>query len=320
MPVLARATLAALAAASLASCTHSAQNAGADHLEAALDRPIIFSGVVGGSAGIFRLDDLDDPDSARLLVSGANWPVPAAGGRIVYHARAGDTLDIWSCDAEGGDIRRLTTDPAHDYLPAPSPDGQWIVFSSWRSEPGDPPDTTGPRLYLMRSDGTAQRRIMDEPLGTSAGAVWTRDGGAVVFPWKQPDDRIVLFSAPVAPHRNQPLGPAQRLTEGESSVGAPTVSPDGRMVAFNARGSVATRIVVMDMSNRRQRVLVADGFNWYPRWSPDGRWLLFTRPASGAEDDPDLDLYAVRVDGDGTEPPVPVLVLPGRQGEGWFVP
>lgn len=320
MPFPARASLAALAAASLASCTHSARNAGVPHLDAALNRPIIFSGVVGGSAGIFRLDDLDAPDSARMLVSGANWPVPASGGRIVYHARAGDTLDIWSCDAEGGDIRRLTTDPAHDYLPAASPDGEWIVFSSWRSEPGDPPDASGPRLYLMRSDGTGQRRIMSEPLGTSAGAVWWPDGGGVLFPRKRGDAPTALFSASIDPPRDQPLGPAHRLTSDEWSVGAPSVSPDGRSIAFDSRGPLGTRILVMDMSSRRQRVLVGDGFNWYPRWSPDGGWLLFTRPASGAEEDPDLDLYAVPVNGDGTEPPVPVLVLPGRQAEGWFVP
>lgn len=320
MPILARPTLAALAGVWLASCAHNAHDSNTPDLDAALDRPIVFSGVVGGGAGIFRLDQPDAPDSARLLVGGANWPVPAFGGRIVYHARAGDTLDIWSCDSQGGDVRRLTNDPAHDYLPAPSPDGQWIVFSSWRAEPGDPPDGSGPRLYLMRSDGTGQRRIMGEPLGTSAGAVWMPDGDGVVFPWKRGDAPSALFSASIDPRRDRPLGPAHRLTSDEWSVGAPSVSPDGRSIAFDSRGPDVTRIVVMDMSNRRQRVLVADGFNWYPRWSPDGRWLLFTRPASGAEDDPDLDLYAVRVDGDGTEPPVPVLVLPGRQGEGWFVP
>jgi dipeptidyl aminopeptidase/acylaminoacyl peptidase len=101
---------------------------------------------------------------------------------------------------------------------------------------------------------------------------------------------LVALSAPlqiVAAQGTQPFTPADwyRVT----SLSSPSISPDGRMVAF-------TVTTVKEADNRRhQEVWVvpssggasarytAPGYeSSNPRWSPDGRWLLFTSTRAGS--------------------------------------
>jgi hypothetical protein len=63
--------------------------------------------------------------------------------------------------------------------------------------------------------------------------------------------------------------------------------------------------------------LVAEGYNWYPRWSPDGRWLVYTAIAPG-DDKKNIDIFAVPVAGDAK----PILLVGGslREVEGSWRP
>ena len=75
------------------------------------------------------------------------------GNRIVFAAResAADSLGVWIVDANGNNCTRLT--PAsggiHNFDPAFSPDGQYIVFASTRGKAGP---TKSRRRFLPQSD------------------------------------------------------------------------------------------------------------------------------------------------------------------------
>jgi len=56
---------------------------------------------------------------------------------------------------DGSEVQRLTTHPYSDGYPQWSPDGQWIVFESWRDGNNE--------IYLMRPDGSDVRRLTDHP-------------------------------------------------------------------------------------------------------------------------------------------------------------
>jgi len=58
-------------------------------------------------------------------------------------------------NADGTDVRRLTTDPAHDEGPIFSPDGTKIAFASLRSGQED--------IWVMNADGSGQRQLTDDP-------------------------------------------------------------------------------------------------------------------------------------------------------------
>src|SRR3712207_753766 len=70
---------------------------------------------------------------------------PGVNGRIVFVRipPTNDPPDIWTMNAEGGDLRRLTDNgDVFDTVPSPSPDGTRIVFKRFGG-------TSTPGIYTM---------------------------------------------------------------------------------------------------------------------------------------------------------------------------
>lgn len=239
-----------------------------------------------------------------------NWPEWSPGGsQIAYQSNLHGKLDIWVMNADGAGVRRLTDDPAHDYLPAWSPDGTRITFASWRREPGDTVEAV--HIYVMNADGSGQRRLFPDSPGTSTSAQWSPDGQSFLLSRKVGEQGSDLFI--VDPNGD----PTQRLTNDEFSNGAGVFSPDGKRVAFYSDRGEESEIVVINVDGSGRRTVVSGGQSWYPRWSPDGRWLVYTAKTSGGADE-NLDIYAVRVDGGSS--PMRLVGGPGREAEGRWQP
>lgn len=111
--------------------------------------------------------------------------------------------------------------------------------------------------------------------------------------------------------------PVRRLTDDAHSNGGAAFSPDGKRVAFDSRRDEESDIVVINADGSGRRTVVSGGQNWYPRWSPDGRWLVYTAKVPGGADE-DLDIYAVPVDGGSS--PISLASSPGREAEGRWRP
>jgi Tol biopolymer transport system component len=62
--------------------------------------------------------------------------------------------DLFTVDAEGSRLAKLTDGPARDCGPSWSPDGRHILFSSDRADPGGDSD-----LYVMNRDGSGITRL-----------------------------------------------------------------------------------------------------------------------------------------------------------------
>jgi dipeptidyl aminopeptidase/acylaminoacyl peptidase len=80
------------------------------------------------------------------------------GGSIAFSSNRSkdpdenDNTDIWIVDAQGGDPRRLTTDPGSDDNPVFSPDGQRIAYVHM---PEDPPIYATPRVQVVPVSSSA---------------------------------------------------------------------------------------------------------------------------------------------------------------------
>ena len=90
---------------------------------------------------------------------------------IAFDSTKDGNPEIYVVPAAGGFARRLTSNPAPDFMPSYSPDGQWIYFGSDRS-------------------GTAQIWKMRAGDGSAAEVV-TRNGGRVGF--VSADGRVLYF-------------------------------------------------------------------------------------------------------------------------------
>jgi TolB protein len=122
------------------------------------------------------------PDGTRLqrLTRGGRGESPAwspDGKRIAFmSSRAtGSQYDIYVMNANGSQIRRLTSSPGEDGYPAWSPDGKTIAFST------GPPDNLKWSIWLMNADGS-HKRVLARFADAGAGfADWSPDGRRIIF-------------------------------------------------------------------------------------------------------------------------------------------
>jgi hypothetical protein len=116
------------------------------------------------------------------------------------------------------------------------------------------------------------------------------DGQQVVTTLRQPDAGSALYLL------NSPRNTATLISaeHPEEAMSDPTLSPDGRQVAYRH----GTRLVVRATAGGEERTL-ADWAGYPDSWSRDGRYLALGRPRSGQ-----YDLIALAMDGSGEEIPL----------------
>ena len=243
--------------------------------------------------------------------AGDNWPVWSHDGtRIAFQSTRDGKLDIWTMNADGSDQRRLTDHPEPDYLPAWSPDGKSITFTSWRTESAD--EKRAPHIYIMNADGSGQRRLIQESLNTSDGASWDPSGRRIVYARKGKKGADIYSAA------SDGTDERQLTFDDEQDIynGAPTYSPDGSMIAFYSSTEAKSVLTVMNSDGTGRRTLLDKGQNWYPRWSPDGKWIIYTAGVGG--DVGHIDIFAIKLE--GKTRPVLLVGGPDREQEGSWKP
>jgi hypothetical protein len=122
--------------------------------------------------------------SLRQLTAGPDDAQPNWGtnNRIAF-VRSGD---IWTMNPDGSGQTQVTSGPGNDVEPNWSPDGQKIVFSSNRDEPG--PDC-GPEgsfrchyeIYSMNANGTGLTRLTTRPGLEDMAPVYSPDGTKIAW-------------------------------------------------------------------------------------------------------------------------------------------
>ena len=80
-------------------------------------------------------------------------------------------------------------------------------------------------LWVIRSDGTRPRKLVDYPMRTYGGVDWTPDGKTLIYSALS-GNRMQLFAIPAAGG-----GVPRRLTSYTAHFLHPQVSPDGRWIA-----------------------------------------------------------------------------------------
>jgi TolB protein len=189
-------------------------------------------------------------------------PGAAGGDAIVFYSGRNDNKDVYLLRSGEKEPRNLTSHPAADLCPAPSPDGRRIAFLSDRSGAID--------IYDMAVDGGDVRRLTASP-ETEEHPEYAPDGERILFVRDfGARTEIWIMDADGANPR--------RLTANQARDERPFMSPDGSRILFMSNRDGRYQIYAMDSDGGRQaRLVETEGMAIFPVWSPDGSRIAYAR-------------------------------------------
>jgi len=188
----------------------------------------------------------------------------------------GNQIEIYTVDADGTDLTRLTDNDAYDGEPAWSPDGQRIAFVSNRDLDSHGTESWKNEVYVMDADGGNVRRLTFSASGAWSPA-WSPDGGRIAYATVD-NGSSNLWEIPVD-------GGAPQLLFSTPGVDMqPTWSPDGTRLAivsdWFAYDFVWDIFLINDDGTGFTAVTdgnIFDKRDYYePAWSPDGDRIALT--------------------------------------------
>ena len=201
-----------------------------------------------------------------------------------------DPYDIYTANADGSNLTRLTNYGVYTAEGTLSPDGKTIVFTSLKDGDLD--------IYTMGADGSNVRRLTNTP-GYDGGAFFSPDGNHIVYRAWHPRDtalanyRELLKQRLVRPNRMEIWimdadGSNQhQITNLGGANFAPYYTPDGKRIIFSSNyknprsRNFELYLVNLDGTGLEQ-VTTHPEFDGFPMFSPDGKQLVWAANRSGA--------------------------------------
>lgn len=246
---------------------------------------------------------------------------PIFTSKIVFISNRDGNDELYMMDYDGHNQTRLTFNKVKDYMPAWSPDGQTIAYTSYRQNnaclytfnpfkgkinkihcqgtnysPSFSPDGEkiafcstiekgNSEIYVADRSGESIKRL------TFHGAIdtapsWSPTGRELAFI----TDRIGTPQVYIMDAEGSNL---RRVSFGSSYHDAPAWSPTGGRLAYVSRAGFLYDLYVLNLrTNQINKLTESNARNETPSWSPDGRHLIFSSNLSGAS-----QLYSIDYDG-----------------------
>ena len=219
-------------------------------------------------------------------VFGDNWPRFSPDGRtlaFLHHFNSG-AEEVCLVSATSGEPRRLTYDNVHMGGLTWAPDGTHLIYSSWR----------GGSFGLWKisvAGGEAEQLSMGRE--NALQPALARDGRRLAYAQALSDVNIWRFEVPRAPGRAKPPTKLIASTEYEAEQ---QFSPDGKRIVFASSRSSGNSVEIWVCDSNGSKPVQLTNFGGHdagtPRWSPDGRHIVFDCDATGT-----LQVYVMNAEG-----------------------
>lgn len=196
---------------------------------------------------------------------------------LVFVSTQGKTRELYRVDFDGENLQRLTNDRSIVLSPSWSPDGNEILYTSYKDH--------NPDLFVISVHGGDPKPVSVQP-GLNLGGKWSPNGKQIALALsKDGNSEIYILDIHTRSYR--------RLTKNRWSDVSPTWSPDGNQIAFTSDESGTPQIYVMnsDGSNVRRLSFIGN-YSVSPAWSPRGDRIAFAAMKGGK-----FDIYTIGADG-----------------------
>ncbi len=186
------------------------------------------------------------------------------GQRVAVGRTLESGSDIWIKHLPDGPLDRLTFEGSPNYLPAWTPDGRFVSFSTMR--------TTNRSLFLRPADGTGHDSVLfTMPVGVSQGT-WSPDGRWIVA--SSADNHQIVAMRPGVDSSRHVIVAAEK-----SFVGSAEVSPDGRWVTYISNETGTYEVYVRPFPDAASgKWMISSNGGDLAQWSPGGRELFYLTP------------------------------------------
>src|SRR5271166_4973656 len=179
------------------------------------------------------------------------------GGKVAFSSSQTGDNEIYTTDASGGGLHRVTAFRGPDVSPVWNPKSNaQIAWVSGRSGL--------PQIYIMDSDGANVQRMTDG--GYAISPSWSPNGQFLAFSWNRkygpgaPGGQDIYIMDIASKRWIQ-------LTHEAGSNDFPSWSPDGRHIVFQRQDSGRAEIWSMLADGTEQQQLTHEGWNAMPNWS-----------------------------------------------------
>ena len=195
-----------------------------------------------------------------------------------------ESFDIFSANADGSDVKRLTFTDDYDAEATVSPKGDKIVFTSLRD--GDP------EIYVMDIDGKNQTRLTFEK-GYDGGPFFSQDGSKIVFRTSRPktekelaDYNDLVENGLVRPSALEIYvmdadgkNMKQVTNFGKASFG-PFFHPNMEKIVFasnvNSKSGRNFDVYTINIDGTNlEQITFNESFDGFPMFTKDGKRLIF---------------------------------------------
>jgi Tol biopolymer transport system component len=234
-------------------------------------------GVIGGAPDPIEWMDRSGKITV-LRAQPSNWSNPAFspdGRRLAIDINDGRQTDVWVYEWDRDTLSRLTFDPANDWAPLWTPDGQRVVFASDRA------DKTGrvSNLYWQRADGAGEVQRLTESTNSQAPSSW------------HPTSRFLAFmDAPRSQNPSIMILPIEGDETAGWKPGKPTVfldtpanelqasfSPDGKWLAYISNESGQNEVYARPFPGPGGKWQISTDGGSNPLWSRTRPELFYVR-------------------------------------------
>lgn len=218
------------------------------------------------------------------------WSSDSSQIAYVAPGGAGNGLDIWVMDADGGNPRDITNHRGDEFDPVWMPDGSLIAFTHHLRDAGNVPIYA---LTLINPDGTERERLSTDFVEWDP--TFSPDGKYLLYVISAKGFDYFNFRGSHDNFKSPDAFDLRSLFGEFGDVSDPAWAPVGNQFVYTRHDNSRENIVLVTYQEMKRNgmhqpteyILTDTDVDTDAAWSPDGHWLAFT----SARDSGDFEVY-----------------------------